>query len=90
MLAHSPNKQTQDENNIPFVDYDEYDAQIWKLPTPNSTRFGYVPFLLFFCHLEWGRTMIWKFKTISFVCVKISHEFLCHEYVLLQTRLHLS
>nr|XP_011413842.2 GATOR complex protein DEPDC5 isoform X3 [Crassostrea gigas] len=44
LLAHSPNKQIQDENNIPFVDYDEYDAQIWKLPTPNSTRFGSLKF----------------------------------------------
>ncbi|XP_056008596.1 GATOR complex protein DEPDC5-like isoform X2 [Ostrea edulis] len=39
LIAHSPN-QSEDEDNFPFVDYDEYDAQIWKLPTPNSTRFG--------------------------------------------------
>ncbi|XP_062606005.1 GATOR1 complex protein DEPDC5-like isoform X1 [Saccostrea cucullata] len=42
LIARPQNNQTEDEDsrNFPFVDYDEYDAQIWKLPTPNSTRFG--------------------------------------------------
>ncbi|XP_078335331.1 GATOR complex protein Iml1-like isoform X5 [Crassostrea virginica] len=44
LLARSPNNETMDENNIPFVDYDEYDALIWKLPTPNSSRFGSLKF----------------------------------------------
>jgi hypothetical protein len=29
-------KETHDdEDNFPFVDYDEYDAQVFKLPTPS-------------------------------------------------------
>ncbi|KAJ8312500.1 hypothetical protein KUTeg_009873 [Tegillarca granosa] len=29
-----------DDNNFPFVDYDEYDSQVFKLPAPNFPRDG--------------------------------------------------
>ncbi|KAK3094846.1 hypothetical protein FSP39_006992 [Pinctada imbricata] len=29
-----------EDDNFPFTDYDEYDAQVWKLPMPNYPRFG--------------------------------------------------
>jgi hypothetical protein len=34
-LIPSPRAVHDDEDNFPFVDYDEYDAQVFKLPTPS-------------------------------------------------------
>ncbi|XP_052074227.1 GATOR complex protein Iml1-like isoform X2 [Mytilus californianus] len=34
-LIHSPQSVHNDEDNFPFVDYDEYDAQIFKVPVPS-------------------------------------------------------
>jgi len=31
-----------DDDNFPFVDYDEYDAQVFKLPAPNFALARYV------------------------------------------------
>ena len=36
-LLTRPQSDSEDDN-FPFTDYDEYDAQVWKLPTPNYPR----------------------------------------------------
>lgn len=33
-----PTKYDSNEDNIPFVDYDEYDAQVFKLPVGTMPR----------------------------------------------------
>ncbi|XP_060075901.1 GATOR complex protein Iml1-like isoform X2 [Ylistrum balloti] len=38
--VYTPSSTTADNDNFPFVDYDEYDAQVFKLPTHNFSLTG--------------------------------------------------
>ena len=35
-------KADGDDDSFPFVDYDEYDAQVFKLPSRTSNRFDFI------------------------------------------------
>ncbi|KAL5017610.1 hypothetical protein ScPMuIL_007199 [Solemya velum] len=64
VLMYSASSYESDDDNFPFIDYDEYDAQVFKMPAPNFPKVGSVSF--------YGPRSVKK-KAMSFSESKQSH-----------------